>query len=224
MVERVLLFFFLVLFFVEVISSHGCLGPVPGCLTRRFLGPVPGYLTHGYLGPFPDCLTQGYLGPFRWHLATALGHLRSSLLASNLTSWCGVETKCSTTSMFTNVCPHFFRSHSTIVLSAFIPCCLFDLHVGTRTHTCHGIAWFPLVVAHMFWGFLARGANCTNVHLARLIAGVKKASLDVQRHIPCQRNCRCSRFWCVPTRIAVERSNEWHVFEQSRRRSLRAVA
>ena len=146
-VERVLPFFFLVLFFVEVISSHGCLSPIPGCLTRRFLGP---------LGPFPDCLTQGCLGPFHWHLATALGHLRSSLLASNLTSWCGVETKCSTTSMFTNVCPHSFRSHNTIVLSAFIPCCPFDLHVGTRTHTCHGIAWFPLVVAHIFWGSRSR--------------------------------------------------------------------
>ena len=28
------------------------------------------------------------------------------------------------------------------------------------------------------FGVLARGANCTNVHLARLIAGVKKAGLD----------------------------------------------
>ena len=30
------------------------------------------------------------------------------------------------------------------------------------------------------FGVLARGANCTNVHLARLIAGVQKAGLDVR--------------------------------------------
>ena len=29
------------------------------------------------------------------------------------------------------------------------------------------------------FGVLARGANCTDVHLARLIASVKRASLDV---------------------------------------------
>ena len=41
--------------------------------------------------------------------------------------------------------------------------------------TWHGVAWS---YADNFW-VLARGANRTNIHLARLIAGVKKASLDV---------------------------------------------
>ena len=34
----------LILFFVEVTSSHGYLGPIPGCLT------------HWYLDSFPDCV------------------------------------------------------------------------------------------------------------------------------------------------------------------------
>ena len=42
------------------------------------------------------------------------------------------------------------------------------------------------------FGVLARGANCTDVHLARLIAGVESPS-RCGRHIPCQRKCRCSR-------------------------------
>ena len=42
-------------------------------------------------------------------------------------------------------------------------------------------------------GVLARGANCTNVHLARLMAGVQKAGLDVHDICPCQRKCRCYR-------------------------------
>ena len=41
-----------------------------------------------------------------------------------------------------------------------------------------GSLGFRLSYADNF-GVLARGANCTNAHLARLIAGVKKAGLDV---------------------------------------------
>ena len=39
---------------------------------------------------------------------------------------------------------------------------------------------------------LARGANCTHVHLARLIAGVQKTGLDVHDRT-CQRKCTSSR-------------------------------
>ena len=41
-----------------------------------------------------------------------------------------------------------------------------------------GLLGFRWSIADNF-GVLARGANCTNVHLARLIAGVQKACLDV---------------------------------------------
>ena len=46
---------------------------------------------------------------------------------------------------------------------------------GVWKQTWHGIRWS---YADNF-GVLARGADCTNVRLARLIAGVQKASLDV---------------------------------------------
>ena len=46
----------LILFFVKVTSSHGYLGPIPGCLSHGYLGPIPGSLTHGYLDSFPDCV------------------------------------------------------------------------------------------------------------------------------------------------------------------------
>ena len=65
----------------------------------------------------------------------------------------------------------------------------------TLLHRClvAKMAWDPLVsVGRLLTilGVLARGANCTNVHLARLIAGVQKAGSRYSRHIPCQRKCR----------------------------------
>ena len=133
----------------------------------------------GTLGPFPDCLTQGYLGPFHWNLAKALGHLRYSLLASNLTGWCGVETKCSPTSMLYESLPAFLQkataqSFFPLLFHAALLICTSGL---VRTHVMGslGFRWSLL----SFLVVLARGANCTNVHLARLIPGVKKASLDV---------------------------------------------
>ena len=44
------------------------------------------------------------------------------------------------------------------------------------------MAWDRLVsVGRLLtiWGFWARGENCTNVHLARLVAGLQKAGLDI---------------------------------------------
>ena len=55
----------------------------------------------------------------------------------------------------------------------------------TPLHRCSvAKAWDPLAsvgrtYADLF-GVLVRGANCTNVHFARLIAGVQKAGLDVR--------------------------------------------
>ena len=71
---------------------------------------------------------------------------------------------------------------------------------------------FRLLCADNF-GVLARGANCSNVHLARLIAGVPA---DVQMFSV----MKCHQ----PTRIAAERANGSHEFVQSLGRSVRAVA
>ena len=54
------------------------------------------------------------------------------------------------------------------------------------------------------FGVLARGANCTNVHLARLIVGVEKAGLDA--HVPCKRKCLGYEVSPANTCIAVERA------------------
>ena len=61
---------------------------------------------------------------------------------------------------------------------------LFLSAVTTPHHRCSvaNMAWDRLVSAGRMLtilGFLARGANCTNVHLARLTAGVKRAGVDV---------------------------------------------
>ena len=44
------------------------------------------------------------------------------------------------------------------------------------------MAWESLVFRQSYadiFGVLARGVNCTNVRIARLIAGVKRVGLDV---------------------------------------------
>ena len=67
------------------------------------------------------------------------------------------------------------------------------------------------------FGVLARGENCTNVHLARLIAGVKKAGLDVHD---------VAHATGSPDVLGYQVSewdNGYHVCVQSHGRSLRAV-
>ena len=87
-------------------------------------------------------------------------------------------------------------------------------------------AWSPLRWSYADnFGVLARGENCINDHLARLIAGVQKAGLDVHdislaSGVPMFSDMKCAQ----PTRIAVERANGYHVSVQSRGRSRRAVA
>ena len=72
---------------------------------------------------------------------------------------------------------------------------------------------------------LARGADCTNVHLARLIAGVKKAvSMLTTYPLPAEVQMFSAMKCLRPTRIAVRHANVKLVFVQSRGRSLRAVA
>ena len=60
-------------------------------------------------------------------------------------------------------------------------------------------------------GVLARGANSTDVHLARLIAGVQKAGLDVSCTYPCQRKCRCSRWRSVSSQRILQLSGQTHI-------------
>ena len=109
-----------------------------------------------------------------------------------------------------DVTDHCTLTESADSLSLFV--------VTTPHHRCSvaDMAWDPLASS---WSYadiflvLARGANCTNVHLARLIAGVKES------------RSRFSVIKCLqPNRIAVEQATGYHVFAQSRGRSLRAVA
>ena len=70
----------------------------------------------------------------------------------------------------------------TLARSADSP--LFSFVVTTPHHRCSvaNMAWDPLASVGRvltILKILARGANCTDVHLARLIAGVQKAGLDV---------------------------------------------
>ena len=81
-------------------------------------------------------------------------------------------------------------------------------------------------------GVLARGANCTNVHLARLIAGVQKAGLDVHdisrasgsaavlgyEVSPAHASCsgmskRISRIRTVARRVSSRRRIGWRAME-----------
>ena len=69
---------------------------------------------------------------------------------------------------------------------------------------------------------LARGADCTNVHVARLIAGLQKAGLNVH-DISLPVEVQMFSATKCPL-VAVEQTNGNHVFAQSHGRSLRSVA
>ena len=63
---------------------------------------------------------------------------------------------------------------------------------------------------------LARGENCSNVHLASFIAGVQKASLDVHDVFLASGFADLLVMNCPrPTRTALERANCYHVFVHS---------
>ena len=71
----------------------------------------------------------------------------------------------------------------TAVRSREVLILLFEFAVTTPHHRCSvaNMSWVRLVSVGFvltILGVLARGANCTNVHLSRLIAGVKEAGLD----------------------------------------------
>ena len=78
-----------------------------------------------------------------------------------------------------------------------------------------GSAGFRWSYADNFWVVLARGANCTNVHLVYR----KPASMPYPLRAEVQM-LKCLR----PTHIAVERANGYHASALSRGRSLRTVA
>ena len=77
--------------------------------------------------------------------------------------------------------------------------------------------------ADNFW-VLARGVNCTNVHLARLIAVVNEfvsmfMTYPLQAELQMFSDMRCHK----PNCVAVEQANGQHVSAQSRGRSLRVA-
>ena len=65
-------------------------------------------------------------------------------------------------------------------------------------------AWDPLASLRRVLA-LTRGANCTNVHLARLICRCKGSRSRCARHIPCQRMRVCSRL----RRVSSQRKVQW---------------
>ena len=71
-----------------------------------------------------------------------------------------------------------------------------------------------------FWEVLARGENCTDVRLARGVAGVQKTTYPSPAGVPMFSVVKFPQ----PTRIEVERARGYHALVQSRGRSLRAVA
>ena len=83
-----------------------------------------------------------------------------------------------------------------IILSLFV--------VTTLHHRCSvaNMAWDPVASDGLFcadnFGVLARGENCTNIHLARLIAGVQKASLDVHDTSPASGSADVSGYEVSP--------------------------
>ena len=80
-----------------------------------------------------------------------------------------------------------------------------------------GSAGFRWSYADNFWVVLARGANCTNVHLVYR----KPASMITTYPLRAEvQMLKCLR----PTHIAVERANGYHASALSRGRSLRTVA
>ena len=104
-----------------------------------------------------------------------------------------------------------FHQEKTVIGSGWCP--------NQRIRRPRGVSFADIL------GVLARGANCTNVHLARPIAGVQKACLGLHdTSFP----SGSADVWVVkchqPTRLAVEWANGPHTFDQSRGRSLRAVA
>ena len=72
-----------------------------------------------------------------------------------------------------------------------------------------------------FW----RGANCPNVHLARLVAGVQKGGLDVHDISLASGSANVLGYGVSPANACCSgKINGYHVFAQSHGRSLRAVA
>ena len=76
------------------------------------------------------------------------------------------------------------RMSQTTVRSRKVSILLSSSVVTTPYHRCSvaNMAWDPLASVRRklaVLGVLARGENCTKVHLARLIASVQKASRDV---------------------------------------------
>ena len=71
------------------------------------------------------------------------------------------------------------------------------------------------------FGFLARGANCTDVHLARLNAGVQKAGPDVHDTSRASGNADVLGYEVSP--VNAERAHGHHVFAHPHVLSLRAV-
>ena len=84
--------------------------------------------------------------------------------------------------------------HCTLAGSADSPLFVYREHsISPLLGSKHGMRSAGLRWSYAdIFGVLARGASCTNVHLACLIASVQKTVLDVH-DIPCQRKCQCSR-------------------------------
>ena len=74
------------------------------------------------------------------------------------------------------------------------------------------------------FGVLARGANCTNVHLARLIAGVQKAGLDVHDISLASGSADVLGYEVSPAKRVLQWPSGEHALALSHGRSLRAVA
>ena len=105
-------------------------------------------------------------------------------LSAVLASEVGSTQKTSCSRFFVMVCMSLQHFHGFFSDDVFLSRCsrfsLFLFVVAAPHHRCSvaNMAWDRVVsVGRMLtlWGVLARGANCTNVKLPRLIAGVKKA-------------------------------------------------
>ena len=74
----------------------------------------------------------------------------------------------------------FVKTSRTTARSWDVLMLLWSFVVASPHHRCSilTVAWDLVAVDELF-GRLALGENCTDVHLARLIAGVQKAGLDV---------------------------------------------
>ena len=119
------------------------------------------------------------------------------------------------------------KTSQIISLSRRVPILLFVVTIPLHRCSVANVAWDPLAsVGRMLtiFGVLARGADCTNFHLARLIAVVQiPASMFTTQ--PPAKVQMCLAMKCLrPTRIVVGRAIGYHVFAQSHGRSLRAVA